>query len=67
VNRCKRASSGGKTPKEAVKSEAVHGRSFHNGNNIPRFREKIKQKTGCFFENKYIFFCLTQSFSLIFC
>lgn len=49
VYTCKRASSGGKTPEEAVKSNAgVHGISFHNAFNLHPFSEKVNRGSHLF-------------------
>lgn len=49
VYTCKRASSGGKSPEEAVKSNAaVHGISFHNGFTIHPFPAKVNRPSHLF-------------------
>ena len=54
VYTCKRASSGGKSPEEAVKSNAVvHGNRFHNGFNIHLSREKVNRPSHLFPKKQY--------------
>ena len=53
VYTCKRASSGGKSPEEAVKSNAVvHGNSFHNALTIHPFPAKVNRPSHLFSKNR---------------